>query len=420
MFWDGDQPGPDYFGGWGVDYIYVGCEICPVSKREHYQGYVRFPNPRALGGVRKLFTHEIKLPDGNMGYPGHWEACKGSEAANIAYCSKEDNLVLEAGLPEASKDPERAEKKQGKRTDILLVRNMIKKGAGMLEIVDTINTGQAIKIAETMLKYLEPGRNWIPEVFWIYGPTGAGKSKYAFDSCANPWVSGKDGKWFEGYDAHEDVIFDDFRNDFCPFHVLLRLLDRYPYRVEVKGASRQFLARRIFITSCHAPHKVYSSTASDEDVQQLGRRIAQIIYMPSLGKAYQLSGSEIGQEPSAELLIPEHGPERKVWGNTTEPPTQLTPSGDVDQGAPALTRPQTILRTGPKESKCFEPHGPDFVCDDCEFDDPPENGDPSFDSDFEAQCEALLAQHDTDVCYRCKMLLPISYLTNGKCTKGCR
>jgi len=417
MFWDGDEPGQTYFEDWTVEYLYVGKEICPNSKREHYQGYVRFPNPRALSGVRKLFTHTIKLPSGYDGYPGHWEACKGTEAQNISYCEKDGDLVIEAGARESVKD---VDKQQGKRNDIHSVRNLIRDGYGMKHIVENVDSYQAIKVAETMLKYMEPGRDWVPEVYWIYGPTGVGKSKFAFQSCADPWVSGKNGKWFEGYDAHEDVIFDDFRSDFCDFHILLRLLDRYPYRIEVKGASRQFLARRIFITSCHPPHKVYGASKTDEDVSQLGRRIAQIIYMPSLGKAYQRPGSEIGLEPTAELLVPERGPEQKVWGNTPEPPTPLTPNGDVEHEAPALTRPQTVSRKGPHESKCFEPHGPDFVCDDCEYDDPPEEGDPRFDSDIEAQCEALLAEHDTDICYRCKKLLPISYLTNGKCTKGCR
>ena len=81
------------------------------------------------------------------------------------------------------------------------------------------------------------------------------------------------GKWWEGYDAQEYVIIDDMRGDFLKFHQLLKLLDRYPYRVETKGSTRQFLATHIFITSSYHPEEMFSTR---EDIQQLLRRIDEI------------------------------------------------------------------------------------------------------------------------------------------------
>jgi len=72
-------------------------------------------------------------------------------------------------------------------------------------------------------------------------------------------------------------LFDDFRGDFCTFHYLLRVLDRYPMRVEVKGSSREFNSKRIYITSCYPPTEIYNK--SDEDVKQLIRRIDEIIFL---------------------------------------------------------------------------------------------------------------------------------------------
>ncbi|QMW68627.1 replication-associated protein [Torentivirus zocris] len=358
MFFDIDKMGPrgpeaKYFEDWECEYLYVGLESCPTSGRLHYQGYVRFANPRALNGVRSLFTHTITGDNGKQKYPGHWEACKGTEEQNVKYCSKESDLIIEWGQSEADLKPD---KNQGKRNDIKAVRQMISEGKGMLEVVSEVNSAQAIKIAETMLKYLEPERSWMPEVYWIYGPTGVGKSKLAFSQCERPWVSGETGRWFEGYDAHEDVIFDDFRGDFCKFHVLLRLLDRYPYRIEVKGASRQFLAKRIFITSYHPPHLVYKDRGN-EDLAQLGRRICKIIHLLSDSEARSMPGKKIGLEPSDKELIPELGPEQKVGGNTTETP--LTPP--VFQGAP----PPTMFYEGPKRTECSKPHADNLYCKDC-------------------------------------------------------
>lgn len=79
-------------------------------------------------------------------------------------------------------------------------------------------------------------------------------------------------KWWEGYDGHDDVIIDDYRRDFCKFRVLLHLLDHYPMRVECKGGSRQFRAKRLFITSPKSPTETWAGR-TDEDLYQLTRRI---------------------------------------------------------------------------------------------------------------------------------------------------
>ena len=41
------------------------------------------------------------------------------------------------------------------------------------------------------------------------------------------------------------------------FDYLLRLLDRYPMRVEGKGTSRQMLSKKIIITSIFSPEETY-------------------------------------------------------------------------------------------------------------------------------------------------------------------
>jgi len=49
-------------------------------------------------------------------------------------------------------------------------------------------------------------------------------------------------------------------------------LDRYPFQVECKGGSRQFLAKNIYITSCYSPEQMFEGRV-DEDLRQLTRRI---------------------------------------------------------------------------------------------------------------------------------------------------
>lgn len=67
---------------------------------------------------------------------------------------------------------------------------------------------------------------------------------------------------------------DDFRPEDIPWHKFLKLLDRYAYKVETKGGSRQFVARCIYITAPYAPETIFLSQG--EDVQQLVRRLREV------------------------------------------------------------------------------------------------------------------------------------------------
>lgn len=279
---------------WDCEFIVVGEETAPTTNTLHHQGYVRFKNPRMLSGVKTL------LPQ------AHWEACKGSENDNITYCSKGDKIAFTSGSPETG---------QGKRTDLDVV-DMVKQGVGMRAIVETRPSWQAFKMAQAAMTYLEPGRSWKPKVYWLYGPTGSGKSHAAhllagctvndagcFDHNDKLWVSARDSRWFDGYDAHEFVILEDFRADWCKFEVLLRLLDKYAFRIEFKGGSRQLLARTIIVTCPWPPHELFRSCGA-EDLQQLGRRIDHIVYVPDRASAFMMPGTSIGSVPVDRFTLP--------------------------------------------------------------------------------------------------------------------
>lgn len=95
------------------------------------------------------------------------------------------------------------------------------------------------------------------ECFVFWGPTGTGKSRRAWDEgsmdayCKDPRT-----KFWDGYQNEESVIIDEFRGGIDIAH-LLRWLDRYPVRVEIKGSSRPLLAKKIWITSNIPPEEWY-------------------------------------------------------------------------------------------------------------------------------------------------------------------
>lgn len=235
-------------------------EECPSTKRRHWQGYIRFSSPKSFSYVKKVF-----LPWNDV----HIEIARGTPAQNIAYCSKQESRV--AGPWEFGDKPA----EQGKRSDLLHVRDLVSAGQGMRTIAQEVTSYQGLKFAESLLKYAEPGRNFVTEVRWYHGSTGSGKTRAALEEFPDAWVSGRNLKWWDGYDAHEVVVVDDFRKDFCTFHELLRIFDRYPYRVETKGGSRQLLAKVIIVTCPWDPEVLFSGRSA-EDVGQLLRRISSV------------------------------------------------------------------------------------------------------------------------------------------------
>jgi hypothetical protein len=118
-------------------------------------------------------------------------------------------------------------------------------------------------------------RDYKTEVFWCYGETGSGKSRWASEQYPTAYWKAPTSKWWCGYDQHDAVIIDDYRRDFSTFGDLLRLFDRYPLIVETKGGSVQFLAKTIVVTTPKNPRDTWDSR-TEEDIQQLLRRITEI------------------------------------------------------------------------------------------------------------------------------------------------
>lgn len=242
----------NYAMNYKAGYLLVADEVGEKEHTKHLHLYFEMPLQKRFSTIKKEF------PRANI------QIAKGNAAQNKIYLTKQ-NLILEIGEP----------KKQGDRTDLENIKEVIAEGKGMREVVIVAKSYQSVRMAECILKYHEGKRNKKPVVKWFYGGTGTGKSKTAYEQSDPDDTHTQDNniKWWEGYDAHKYVIIDDFRKDFCKFHELLRLIDRYPYKVECKGGSRQFLAEQIIITSAYHPAIIYETR---EDIQQLIRRIDEI------------------------------------------------------------------------------------------------------------------------------------------------
>jgi len=208
----------------------------------------------------------------------HIEPMHGTPMESLVYCTKEDKDAYQFGEMPA----------EGKRNDLHTTISLLKEGKSIRDIVNSDD----ISSISTIVRYPK-GLNAVanllrlrgrkpPNVFWIHGSTGVGKTRCAFEfghlfgGEDGIWMSSGSLKWFDGYDGQQVAIFDDLRTKHVEFSMLLRLLDRYPLRVEIKGGYVQWVPEVIIVTAPMNPEMMWN-LRRNEDIQQLIRRITLVI-----------------------------------------------------------------------------------------------------------------------------------------------
>lgn len=240
------------------NYICVGKEIGKKRGTPHLHIHVEFEKQQQWNAVAGAFPSGTDV-----------QARKGTGEQATIYCKKEGDYH-EVGTMN----------RPGKRTDLDVVREQLEDGDAIREIVKTATSMQSIRFAEVYLNYHERQRDWKPEVIWYFGKAGTSKTRLAREHAIQLGFKHdihtqiKSAKWWQGYDQHKVVLLDDIRKEFCTFVEILGILDRYPFRVECKGGSRQLLAERIYITAPVHPEYLWPTT---EEKHQLLRRIDTII-----------------------------------------------------------------------------------------------------------------------------------------------
>lgn len=218
-------------------YVLCGREIAPTTGKEHFQGYMYFKNERSHNRIKKILEGR------------HVQMVKGTVDHNEIYCRKDGNVVLEHGI----------KPKQGQRTDMEALQTLIREGANEMDIFNEqpgnfIRYHRGIDRARNL--FIEK-RNWEMDVRIYWGKPGTGKTRAVYEEFEIDQIYEKmPGKWWDGYNGEKVVLIDDFDPNNCfdiVFDFYLKLLDRYPMRIEYKGGSTQFRSKIIIFTSNFNP-----------------------------------------------------------------------------------------------------------------------------------------------------------------------
>lgn len=215
-------------------------EKCPTTNRVHYQTYCEFKTKQRMTAIKKLFGNDA-----------HIEQRKGTQQQAIDYCKKTESRAED---PKEFGEPKVSE--QGKRNDIQDAVDALKKKNSIKEVAMEHSTtfvkyhGGLSKLS--CLLYNHRDKKNPPTVLWIYGPSGCGKSRFAHTMSNDIYPKASEHKWWDGYQQQELIIIDEYKGAW-PLEYLLKVIDRYPMYIEVKGGSMPLNSPYIIITSLAKP-----------------------------------------------------------------------------------------------------------------------------------------------------------------------
>lgn len=266
-----------------------------TTGRPHWQGYIEFFNPTDISFVKNdLFNDptvhvEIRLRPR--------EECRN-------YCKKTRSRMQgpqnEVGPFEFGQWRE-----QGTGQKFQQIREAIADGQDIADLV-TDEPGIVLKNRQSLQWYqdklqerdcMRKERKVTVRLF--IGPTGTGKTHTALEEAkfyggdlGDVFILDSGGKrdalWFDGYDPRrmKCMVIDDY-DSWIQLAYLLRLLDKWPTKLQVKNSTKWANWEHVWITS-NKPIQQWTDSNGNPIAEchmgALWRRLDWILYIPSRGK----------------------------------------------------------------------------------------------------------------------------------------
>nr|WQH26039.1 MAG: replication-associated protein [Longfin eel circovirus] len=245
-------------------YLIVGKEV-GQNGTPHLQGFINLKKKTHFNSVKKLLPR------------AHIDKAKGTDQHNKDYCSKQE-VAFEHGEIQG----------QGKRNDLAAALATVRANGGDIKALEDSHSLVYAKYTRGIWACIndfawKKPRDWKTEVHVLWGIPGCGKSRYAREQAPEAYYKPR-GEWWDGYTGQEDVIVDDFYG-WLKFDELLKICDRYPHRVPVKGSFVQFTAKRIYITSNVPVPEWYPSLGFD--LRALYRRLTTYVMWCDVKKEFK-------------------------------------------------------------------------------------------------------------------------------------
>lgn len=246
-----------------------------IAQEEHKDGKDHIHAYFGLASRINYRKHD-KL-DALAGKHGNYQTCRSPKNV-MQYCIKEDQNWL-ANFDVVAKIAAMTSKRKYVGTELLKgkrkLTELVDEDPSLL--YDLPHYQRALNAYQFLS---QEQRNHPMEVLVLWGESGSGKSRWCRDTYPEAyWVS--KGRWWDGYKNQETVIVDEFYG-WWEYDFVLRLCDRYPLNVEIKGGHTVFNSKRIIFTS---NKKWEDWWERPHDLEPLRRRITKVTHFrkPGIG-----------------------------------------------------------------------------------------------------------------------------------------
>lgn len=277
-----------------VRYYTYQAEICPDTKRLHWQGYMEFDRKVSMSTIKSAIFSDNTL---------HIEERRGTQEDAIEYCqraSKRDPLAN--GYVEWPNKDGRA--KMGAKKSL---GDIVAAFAGGTPLAD-VRVQFADQVCRSMqwtnAVFADQQRKSIPDwrflkviVYW--GAAGAGKTRrvhamHAKDGIYTLREPGPTEKmWWCGYTNQPVLLLDDFYGTGgVLWGDILRILDGYQLQLGVKGGHAWAAWTLVYITSNVPPRLWYPHEQDMDKRLALYRRLTHVVHMTEMNERMFLDCEE--------------------------------------------------------------------------------------------------------------------------------
>lgn len=287
------------------------CMCDEIGEKKTYHTHVficKKNSPIAFEQLKKSFP------------PGHLDPCRGTAQQNRDYIRKEgkyaDTLKAETNLIDTFEEfGECPEERQGQRTDLIALYDMIKEGKSDYEILEEnpnyMKHLDTIERTRDLVRY-EEFKNKERDIYceYRYGVSGTGKTysirkKYGYENVyrvtdyTHPW---------DGYKGQDVVVFEEFYSSNVKINDMLNYLDVYPLELPSRYRNKQACFTKVYINT-NVPLEAQYTTIQKEYKQTwlaFVRRIHCITYFDKdRNQKHYFSYDEYCNRLSAWQLIDE-------------------------------------------------------------------------------------------------------------------
>lgn len=274
------------------------CMADEKGETEHTHVFFALEHPTRFSTIKRRFP------------TAHIDRAEGTAAECRAYVQKSGKWAesdkAETSIPGTFE--ERGElpiERQGERTDLALLYQMIKDGMSNYEIMEanpdylvSLDRVERARQAVREQQYRETFRKL--EVTYLWGPTGVGKTRSVMEkySYSGVYRVTDYAHPFDSYAGEDVLLLDEYGSNF-KIRDLLNYLDGYPLTLPARYSNRVACYTKVYIISNICLSKQYTDIQWDSPATfaALLRRIHKVIHYTAPGEFQEFDTQEYMDNP---------------------------------------------------------------------------------------------------------------------------